>query len=201
VPPPVVVYRSIFRQRLLYAVPGWLLEETPAHVVSATLPGAQTRQLTGPRTEIIGNIAAGRERTELMAWQTNRVVWVTPFGVAHAIGHFWEHASGRFRGYYVNLQAPIKRSPFGFDSLDHVLDIVIDPSGAWHWKDEDEFDEAIQRGLFTHQEALDIRAEGERVVASLPHLLPTGWEDWLPDTTWSPLTLRLPPELGNEADP
>jgi hypothetical protein len=195
VPPPVVVFRSIFRERLVYAVPGWLLEETPTHVVTATVPGAQTLQPSGPRTDQLGDIAAGREHLELMPWHTNRVVWLTPFVAAHAIGHFWDDASGRFLGYYVNLQEPLQRSPYGFDSCDHVLDIVIDPDGAWHWKDEDELDEAVELGLFTAQDVVDMRAEGERVIASLPSLLPTGWENWLPDPTWSPQTLILPPEL------
>ena len=190
--PPTVLFRSIFRGRLLYATPGWLLEETPRHVVTATVPGAETRQLVGPRRDVIRSVAAGRERTEVVAWQTNRVVWLTPFEAAHAIGHFWNDASGAFLGYYVNLQAPIRRSPYGFDSLDHVLDIVVKPDGTWHWKDEDELKEAVALGLFTDREALEIRAEGERVIASLPGLLPSGWEGWSPDPSWSVETLRLP---------
>jgi hypothetical protein len=188
------VFRSIFRQRVQYAVPGWLLEDTPTHVVIATVPGAQMLSMTGTRAEHMRNMATGRERTELGTWQTNRVAWLMPFGVAHAIGHFWDHASGRFLGYYINLQAPLRRSRNGFDSCDHVLDIVVEPDGKWHWKDEDELAEALRLGIFSETEAHAMRAEGERVIASLPSLLPTGWEDWLPDPTWSPLTLSLPPE-------
>jgi predicted RNA-binding protein associated with RNAse of E/G family len=191
----VVLFRSIFRGRLLYATPGWLLEETSRHVVTATVPGAETRQLAGPRASVMRSVAMGHEQTEIVAWRTNRVVWLAPFEAAHAIGHFWNDASGAFRGYYINLQAPIIRSPYGFDSLDHVLDIVIDPDGTWHWKDEDEFNEAITLGLFTKREALEIRAEGERVIASLPGLLPTGWENWVPNPSWSVEALRLPPHI------
>jgi Protein of unknown function (DUF402) len=194
-PPPVVIYRSIFLGRLLYAVPGWLLEEMPRHIVTATVPGAETRQLVGPREDVIRSIATGRERTEVIAWRTNRVVWLTPFGAAHAIGHLWNNDSGAFLGYYINLQAPIRRSVYGFDSFDHVLDLVVRPDGSWQWKDEDEFDQVIELGLFTPDEALAIRAEGERVIASLPELLPTGWEDWRPDPSWSVDMLILPPEV------
>ena len=194
-PPPVVIYRSIFRGRLLYAVPGWLLEEMPRHIVTATVPGAETRQLVGPREDVIRSIATGRERTELIAWRTNRVVWLTPFGAAHAIGHFWNDGSGAFLGYYINLQAPIRRSAYGFDSLDHVLDLVVRPDGSWQWKDEDELEQVIELGLFTPDEGLAIRAEGEHVIASLRELLPTGWEDWRPDPSWSVDTLILPPEV------
>ena len=193
--PPVVVYRSIFRGRLLYAVPGWLLEETSSHVVTATVPGAETRQLVGSRMDIIRTIANDSERTEIMPWRTNRVVWLTPLERAHAIGHFWNHATGAFTGYYVNLQAPVRRSRYGFDSLDHVLDLVVNPDGNGRWKDEDEFEEALAAGLFTNEEAATIRSEGERVLASLPRLLPTGWETWVPDPSWSVDTLRLPPAV------
>jgi hypothetical protein len=200
VPPPVVTFRSIFRGRLLYATPGWLLEETAEHVVLALVPGAETRQLVGPRGDHLRTIAAGRERTELMAWHTNRVVWLMPFGAAHAVGHFWNAASGAFLGYYINLQAPLRRSAHGFDSLDHVLDVVVSPDGAWRWKDEDELDEAVAVGLFTAHEATGIRAEGERVIGRLSELLPTGWEDWVPDAAWSVETLRLPAAIRTTSD-
>jgi len=191
----VVVYRSIFRRRLVYAATGWLLRETATHVVTATVPGAETRQLAGSRHDIMRDLAAGRERTELIPWHTNRVVWLTPFEAAHAIGHFWNDLSGQFLGYYINLQAPLQRARYGFDSLDHVLDVVVSPDGTWHWKDEDELDAAVELGVFTRQEALEIRAEGECVIARLPDLLPTGWEGWLPDPAWSLTMLRLPAEI------
>ena len=103
-PPPVVIYRSIFRGRLLYAAPGWLLAETARYIVTATVPGAETRQLVGPREDVIRSIATGRERTELIAWRTNRVVWLTPFGAAHAIGHFWndDSGAGRYRRHFTD---------------------------------------------------------------------------------------------------
>jgi hypothetical protein len=188
-PPPPVLYRFIFRGRLLYAAPGWLLEETATHVVTAAGPGFETIQLAGPRASMLADIAARRERTERIMWHTNRIVWWTPLGAAHSLGHFWNAASGEFLGYYINLQAPLQRSPFGFDSRDHVLDVVVKPDGAWQWKDEDELVEAVELGLFTPAQANEIRAEGERAIANLPSQLPTGWEDWRPDPGWPPLSL------------
>jgi predicted RNA-binding protein associated with RNAse of E/G family len=197
VPGRVVIFRSIFRGRLLYSTPGWLLEETSAHVVTAIVPGAETLQLVTPRANVMREVAAGREQTALVPWHTNRVVWLMPFNAAHAIGLFWNDASDEFAGYYINLQAPLRRTPIGYDSSDHVLDIVVAPDGSWRWKDEDEFEEAIQLGLFTPNEAADIRAEGERVITRLSNLLPTGWENWRPPPHWSVSTLRLPEELSD----
>jgi len=184
-----MLYRFTFRGRLLYAAPGWLLDETETDLVTAAVPGFETIQLAGPRANVIADIAAGRERTERIIWHTHRVVWCTPLHAAHSIGHFWNSASGEFLGYYINMQAPLRRSPFGFDSLDHVLDIVVRPDGAWHWKDEDELAEAVELGLFTPRQADEIRAEGERAIAALACKLPTGWEDWAPDPGWPPLSL------------
>jgi predicted RNA-binding protein associated with RNAse of E/G family len=198
--PPVVVFRSVFRGRLVYAAPGWLLEETAAHVVTAIVPGAQTLQLLTPRAEVLRDMVAGREQTAILPWHTNRIVWLMPFGAAHAIGHFWNDASDEFAGYYINLQAPLRRTPIGFDSFDHVLDIVVAPDGTWRWKDEDELEEAIRIGLFTPDEAADIRAEGERVIARLTGLLPTGWENWRPAPHWSVSTLTLPEGFETMSD-
>jgi hypothetical protein len=53
--------------------------------------------------------------------------------------------------------------------------------------EEDELEEAVQLGIWTDTEAVEIRAEGERVIAE--HPWPTGWEDWRPPAAWAPLTL------------
>ena len=196
--PPVVVFRSIFRGRCIYAVPGWLLEETPTHIVTATIPGAESLQLVGGRHETIQDVAAGTERTAVLPWRTNRVVWVTPVRAAHAVGHFWNAASGQFIGYYINLQAPVRRSASGIDSTDHVLDIVVDPDGEWRWKDEDELELAVRVGMFSKSESVEIRTEGLRVISQLHAILPTGWEDWVPDPTWDVETLQLPAHLARD---
>jgi predicted RNA-binding protein associated with RNAse of E/G family len=149
--------------------------------------------MPAPPVGVIRSIFRGRllyaVRTHRITWQTNRVVWSTQFGGAHSIAHFWNAASGAFVGYYINLPAPLRRTPLGFDSLDHVLDVVVNPDGTWRWKDEDELEEAVRLGAFTADQATRIRTEGEHVIANLPNLLPTGWEDWLPDPAWSPPTL------------
>jgi hypothetical protein len=190
--PPVVCTRSIFRGRLIFAMAAWLLEESATHVVTATVPGAETRQPVGDRTDVLRQVAAGTAQTSVRPWATNRVVWVTPFEGAYAIGLFWNDQDDRFIGHYVNLQAPLERSPYGFDARDHVLDIVIRPDGTWRWKDEDELRTAVEVGLFTPAEAAGIRAEGQRVLDNVPRLLPTGWEDWRPDAAWPVADLRLP---------
>jgi hypothetical protein len=69
-------------------------------------------------------------------------------------------------------------------ATDLALDVTVELDGTWAWKDEDDFAEAIALGVLSADEAAAVRAEGERVVAVPPALLPTGWEDWRPDPAW-----------------
>jgi hypothetical protein len=108
-------------------------------------------------------------------------------GDCHTVELFWD-LDGRFVAWYVNLQAPLAVRGNRFDTTDWALDIVVDPDGTWHWKDEDEFEEAIELGVFADAgSAAAVRREGERVIADAPW--PTGWEDWRPPADWLPLSL------------
>ncbi len=102
---------------------------------------------------------------------------------AHTLELFW-NAAWEFRGWYVNLQTPLEETPLGFDTTDLALDVTIDPNGRWAWKDEDDFAEAIELGVLSPEHAASVRREGERVIAALPDLIPTGWEEWRPDPDW-----------------
>jgi len=82
----------------------------------------------------------------------------------------------------VNLERPQERTALGFDFEDELLDIWVEPDREPEWLDEEELDEAVQRGFFSVERAAEIRANGERVLAAQPW--PTGWEDWSPDPGW-----------------
>lgn len=188
--PQPVVFRSIYHGRVVYAMTGRLLAETATHLITATVPGDDFAVLlTGDRMQAIADLVTGGAPLERTTWHTHRVVWLTPHTGAYALGHFFYGQTGRFKGYYVNLQAPATRTSIGLDSLDQVLDVVVAPDGSWRWKDEDELEFAVSLGVFSPDEAARIRGEGERVIAALPSLLPTGWEDWQPDPDWLPVPL------------
>ena len=107
-------------------------------------------------------------------------------------------AEDRRRVWYVNLEDPIERTPIGFDTVDHALDVVIQlDRSSWRWKDEEELAEAVRDGLFSEAEAADFYVWGE---AAVDHVLAgrppfdRDWEDWRPDPDW-PV-----PELGDGWD-
>jgi hypothetical protein len=187
--PQAVLYRSLYRGRVIFAQMGRLLEESDARIVTATVPGDAALMLVGDRLELLADIASGVERTEVRPWYRNRVVWITPPDVPYAVGLFWRDATGEFLGHYINLQDPMRRTPLGIDSRDHVLDIWIPYGREWQWKDEHELEYAVRHGMFTPTEAAQFRRNGEAAIAALPDLIPTGWESWQPDPTWSPVQL------------
>lgn len=185
--PPVVAYRSVYRGQVIFAQSCWVLYESPDEVVTAVVPGATCRWTLEDRLPFLKTIADGRAQLVNATWHTHRFLWWTRFAEPWALGHIWDAASGTFKGYYVNLQDPLRKSACGFESLDHVLDIVVEPDGrTWHWKDEDELVEAVRVGMFTSAQADAIHRAGERAIASLRRRLPTGWESWRPDPGWPP---------------
>jgi predicted RNA-binding protein associated with RNAse of E/G family len=182
--PRSVVWRHWYQGRLRWAIPNLLIEETPEQVVTLLLPGTVCKAPTSyGEVGYVQQLLGGWEIGDYV-WHTRRMLQIAPVGAAHALSLHWDHASDAFLGWYVNLQEPFRPSPFGWDSFDQMLDIWIEPDGSWSWKDWDELVEAEHVGLFTADEAAAIRAEGERVIATLGTLLPTGWEEWQPDPSW-----------------
>jgi predicted RNA-binding protein associated with RNAse of E/G family len=68
--------------------------------------------------------------------------------------------------------------------MDQLLDIVITPDlSSWYWKDEDEFTEAVDHGVYSLGEAKAIWEEVERVIITTKDddsLFIRGWEKWIP---------------------
>jgi len=94
--------------------------------------------------------------------------------------------------WYINLEDPLRRSPVGFDTLDHKLDVIVELDGSWRWKDEDQFVEVIDRGLLDPREEGRLRAEAEDAVRRIAELEPPfdrDWFGWRPDPLWPPPTL------------
>jgi predicted RNA-binding protein associated with RNAse of E/G family len=89
---------------------------------------------------------------------------------------------------YINLEEPFRQTPIGFDYMDQTLDIVVEPDmSSWRWKDEDEFEEAVAKGIYSRERARVIRVEGERALRRLLAREPpydARWEDWRPRPGW-----------------
>jgi protein associated with RNAse G/E len=143
-PGDVVVWRGIYRNRIWYAVPTFVVKETSQEILGAILPGAICRV----EEHYTPGIKSGKRRWDFkdqdwilkeFSWQTNRVLTITESEKFYSIMLFWNHASNEFLGYYVNFQLPFQRSHCGIDSLDLDLDIDVEPDLRFSWKDEDDY--------------------------------------------------------------
>jgi hypothetical protein len=121
-------------------------------------------------------------------WGRNRVLVLHRPGRAHTVQLFWDE-SDRLIAWYVNPEAPWRRSSIGFDTYEHILDVVISPDRSTsELKDEDELEWKVAQGEFTAAEALDIRAEATRAASEVLAGEPpwtSEWEAWRPDARWS----------------
>jgi hypothetical protein len=174
-----VLVRNVLGRRVLSATPATVVETRPDVVVTWIAPGTP---IVYPQGLDDGRLLpVDRWLIERRSWFGTGVLDLTPPGRAHMIRHFW-HEDRSFRGWYVNLQAPLRPTAQGFDTTDHQLDLRIEPDGAVTWKDEDHLEQAVGYGMFSEDEAEAARAEARRVLAEWP--FPTGWEAWRPDPAW-----------------
>ena len=120
-------------------------------------------------------------------WRGHGVLQLQRPGEAHAVWLFWRGPERVLACWYVNLQAPFRRTPLGIDTQDHELDIVIQPNGDWRFKDEQYLEAWIRLGRWTEDDVAAIRAEGARIAAELDagrRWWSDGWADWVPEPEW-----------------
>ena len=120
-------------------------------------------------------------------WRGHGVLQLQRPGEAHAVWLFWTGPERQLDVWYVNLQAPFRRTSAGIDTQDHELDIVIRPDGSWRFKDEEWLDRWVRLGRWTETEVAAIRAEGDRIAARLDageRWWSDTWAQWEPDPAW-----------------
>lgn len=185
-----IVLREVCDGRVWTARPVRVVEDSAERQVLYLAPGTRWKRPVGPDGSWL--------RLQVPPWHLvdtqwdPATLWVVDRGAPHAVLLFWEPGSWAFRGWYVNLQEPLRRTAVGFDYLDQALDVVVAPDRSWAWKDEDELALAVELGLVTPEGARSIRREGERVVRALeagraPFADP--WPAWHPEPGWGPLVL------------
>jgi predicted RNA-binding protein associated with RNAse of E/G family len=96
-------------------------------------------------------------------------------------------------GWYINLEAPWRRTSIGFDTQDLVLDVTVtDDLSTWAWKDEDELAWSVSTGITSPEEAAVIRAEGMRAIQAMETRawpFQHDWSMWRPNPEWGIPTL------------
>lgn len=100
---------------------------------------------------------------------------------------FFEGTTGRFEGWYCNIEYPHLRDDRATYTRDHVLDVWVEPDRTVERKDEDELVLAVEQGRYTQAEADGITAvadEIEDVIRAWAPPFCDGWETFRPDPAW-----------------
>jgi predicted RNA-binding protein associated with RNAse of E/G family len=96
------------------------------------------------------------------------VIWFTFDDAWHDIGLF-HSAAGVFTGCYANMVTPVTfRSPLEWETTDLFLDIWL-PAGsnAGVLLDEDELDDALEKGWISPALARSARVEAQRLLSAI----------------------------------
>ena len=180
-----VVLREIWRSRIWSARPATAVRDEPALQMFFVAAGGTWLAPHAPE----GTPLRAKREPWILAERrcdTHALSFAFP-GEAHAVLLFFED-DWTPRGWYVNLQEPLRRTRVGFDYLDEALDIVVPlDRSSFAWKDEDELQEEVELGAFTPEESRAFRAEGERAVRRLLERrdpFDRDWTAWRPDPGW-----------------
>jgi predicted RNA-binding protein associated with RNAse of E/G family len=122
-------------------------------------------------------------------------LWIGPdmlrvhiVGTGYSVLRAWNHTQSCFHGWYINLEAPWRRTPVGFDSLDHILDITVaDDLSSWAYKDEDEYDWARRTHRISDDQAAAITQtakQATRAMETRAWPFNADWSKWRPDPSW-----------------
>lgn len=180
-----VLLREIWRGEVWSVRPVTVVQDTPDLIALYIARGTPWK----------GPVSLGGEKLRLPTdeWALADDIWrgavlrLTRPGDSHSTLALWD-SRGRFTSWYLNMEAPLRRSATGFDYMDQTLDIVVKPDfKTWSWKDEDEMEEAVAGGVYSEDQAREIRAEGERALARLLAREPPldePWEHWRPEPSW-----------------
>lgn len=180
--------RHVHRNRVGWAVPVTVVDETPERVMLLRRAGTPMK---APARASIGDLFERLMRDDFdvvdTTWAHTNLIEIIPTGRWHSVWPMWSSDNWEFLCWYVNFQRPAQRSRLGWDTFDLSLDIVVRPDLSWHWKDEDHFAILESVGLMSGEEASSVRRDADEVVADVEaRAFPfdRDWSTWRPDPTW-----------------
>jgi protein associated with RNAse G/E len=207
-PGDTVVLRGMYNNRIWVAQSAIVVKDDDEEIALAILPGAECMM---PDGYINGKHGEKREwdrwgdylnnvpELQRFIWHTNRLLLLMEPQKYYATIYFWQESSSHFLCYYVNFQTPFKRTQCGFDILDLELDIIIEPTFEWSWKDMDDYQQGIECGIIASEWVQAIDTAKQEVF----HKLENGqypfdgfWLNWKPESSWSAPKL---PDNWNQA--
>ena len=198
----VIVWRGVFRNRVWHAQPVIVVKDTPEELCVTLLPGTEC---VAPEGYLDGKDSTKRRwsfkdkdwKLENYAWRTNRLLILLEPDTYYSTMYFWRADSNDFLLYYINFQLPFQRSHCGIDTLDLDLDLIINPDFSFRWKDEDDYQKAIDHEVIMPEWMQEIEIAKKEIFNKLEkrqYPYDGSWLNWIPDPNW------LPPKLPKNWD-
>lgn len=193
-PGDVTSWRGIYRERVWHSQTTIVVNDTPEELALALLPGTEC---VAPEGYLDGKNSAKRRwsfkdkywKTQNYLWRNNRLLLLLEPEKYYSIMHFWDHASDEFLCYYVNFQLPFKRSHYAVDTLDLDLDLIVNPDLSFEWKDEDDYQKAIDHGVIFPEWIRGIEDAQREIFDKLErrqYPFDGTRLNWMPEPNWSP---------------
>jgi predicted RNA-binding protein associated with RNAse of E/G family len=194
-PGQTIVIQEVWKGMLWAARPVILVEDRGSFLAAWCPKGTRRKVPTTPPWRPRERTRGERLATslELRDWVLIDHEWdvstlmLTEEGAMHSVWVSWLD-NGEHWGWYVNLQLPMRRAQDVVQTMDLALDVIIAPDkSSWTWKDEDEFQVAIDRNLIDEETASAVRAEAAEVIRRAQANEPPfcdPWPEWLPDPSW-----------------
>jgi hypothetical protein len=190
-PGDTIVWRSVDQEKQIVqtAIPWTVVRHDERGIAlympTGTILKGRTGRFGGPRDRMLLEWDGGHSDR---IWKDTNVLMLHRFGDAHSFWLARDAATSGLAWWYVNLEAPWRKTAIGFDSRDNLLDLWAGPDGEWHWKDEDELAWAIAEGWVAKDREAQLHAEGQRALERFTRRDPPLDQDWLdfqPDPRWS----------------
>jgi protein associated with RNAse G/E len=193
-PGDVITWRGIFRERVWHAQTVIVVKDSQDETVVALLPGTECM---APEGYLQGKQSDKRRwnfkdkywELEKYDWRTNRLLILLRPNQFYSTMYFWDHATNEFLCYYMNFQLPFRRSASGIDTLDLDLDLIINPDFSFEWKDEEDYQKAIEHEIISSEWVQGIEnAMGDifNELEKRQYPFDGSWLDWTPDSPWTP---------------
>lgn len=194
-PGDVIVVQEVFADRLWAARPVVVVHDGDNGLVlwcpkgtrrkvPATPPSRPEADTRGER--LARCLARGDWLFTDSLWDVS-TLWLLREGDWHAVWLSFLDG-GEHWGWYINFQEPYRRTERGIQTMDLALDVIVEPDrSSWRWKDEDEFELFIERGLIGPQVAQRVRDEAELILRRVERDEPpfnSEWPHWTPDASW-----------------
>ncbi len=153
-----MVLRHAAGGRTWCALPVTVLHDGSSCTVFRIHEGTEWAAAFGPD----GRRAHGWQR----GWRLRRTTWrgdhgtyVVEWGRWYGTAVFTDPATDRVRKWYANCQDPLRRTAWGFDTMDRELDVELAVDGrSPRWKDLDRFRRVVDSGhLARHTAGVIVR--------------------------------------------